>query len=63
LYFAFGDVDIYGIVEFPDAVAAAGAAMRISAAGGATVESVVLLTPEDVDQAVSVELDYRPPGG
>lgn len=61
-YFAFGDADVYCLVDFPDAAACAAAAMHVSAAGGATVETTVLLTPDEIDRAAGQELDYRPPG-
>ena len=39
-------------------------ALTVNAAGGATVKTVVLLTPEEVDAAGKPLLvDYRPPGG
>ena len=61
-HFAFGDADVYCIVDFPDAAACAAAAMHVTAAGGATVETTVLLTPDEVDRAANIDLDYRPPG-
>jgi uncharacterized protein with GYD domain len=61
-YFAFGDTDVYVVLDVPDIKTAAGAAMQVSAAGGATVETVTLLTPEEVDQAAGVHLEYRAPG-
>ena len=61
-YFAFGDTDVYCIIDVPDATAAAGLALAVSAAGGATVETVVLLTPDDIDKAVAGDVKYRPPG-
>ena len=61
-YFAFGDTDVYCIADFPDAATCASAAMHVSAAGGATVQTTVLLSPDDIDRASGMELDYRPPG-
>ena len=61
-YFAFGEADVYGVVDFPDATASASAAMQISAAGGAIIETTVLISPDEIDRASSMELDYRPPG-
>ena len=37
-------------------------ALSVNAAGGATVRTVVLLTPEEVDAAAKRSVDYRPPG-
>jgi uncharacterized protein with GYD domain len=61
-YFAFGDQDVYTIVELPDNECAAAVALTVNAAGGAAVRTVVLLTPEDVDAAAKRSVDYRPPG-
>ncbi len=61
-YYAFGDYDVVGIADLPDNVSATSFALLISVAGGATVKTTVLITPEEVDQATKKTLDYRPPG-
>ena len=61
-YFAFGDRDAYVIVDLPDNESAAAVAVTANAAGGATVKTVVLLTPEEVDAAAQRSVEYRPPG-
>ncbi|UGS34081.1 GYD domain-containing protein [Capillimicrobium parvum] len=61
-YFAFGDHDVYTIVDLPDNESAAAVALGVNAAGGATVRTVVLLTPEEVDAAAKRSVSYRPPG-
>jgi uncharacterized protein with GYD domain len=61
-YFAFGETDAYVILDMPDNRAAAAAAIAVGASGGAGCEVVVLLTPEDVDAAAGLSVDYRPPG-
>ena len=61
-YFAFGDRDAYVIVDLPDNESAAAVALTANAAGGATVKTVVLLTPEEVDAAAKRSVEYRPPG-
>jgi uncharacterized protein with GYD domain len=48
------------IVDAPDNESATAVALTVNAAGGATVTTVVLLTPEEVEAKRSVE--YRPPG-
>ena len=60
--FAFGEYDAYGVCEAPSNAAVAGAATLVSAAGGATIETVVLLSPAEVDEAVRGKSDYRKPG-
>jgi uncharacterized protein with GYD domain len=62
LYFAFGDTDVYVIVDVPDTVAATAVALAVNASGAVTVRTVVLLTPEEVDAAAQRSVDYRPPG-
>jgi uncharacterized protein with GYD domain len=62
-YFAFGDHDVYTVLDLPDNESAAAIALAVNAAGGASVRTVVLLTPEEVDAAAKRSVDYRPPGG
>jgi uncharacterized protein with GYD domain len=61
-YFAFGDTDAYVVLDLPDNRTAAAASVAVSSSGGATSEVVVLLTPEDIDAAAELSVDYRPPG-
>ena len=61
-YYAFGDVDVFAIVDLPDNVSASTFSLLVTAGGGATVSTTVLITPEEVDQATKKTLDYRPPG-
>jgi len=61
-HFAFGKNDVYAIADLPDNAAAAALALAVSAGGGATVRTVVLLTPEEVDTAAGINVKYKPPG-
>ena len=61
-YFAFGETDAYVVLDLPDNRSAAAASIAVNAASGATSEVVVLLTPEDIDAAAKLSVDYRPPG-
>ena len=61
-YFAFGDIDVLGVVDLPDNISAATFALRISSAGGASVKTTVLMTPEEVDKATKNTTNYRAPG-
>ncbi|MBD5805092.1 GYD domain protein [Azoarcus sp. Aa7] len=61
-YFAFGDIDAYVIVDIPDSITAATVALAVNQSGGASVKTVVLMTPEDVDKASKKAVEYRPPG-
>jgi uncharacterized protein with GYD domain len=61
-YFAFGGTDVYVVADMPDNESAAALALNVSAGGGATVRTVVLLTPEEVDAATNKDVKYKPPG-
>lgn len=61
-YFAIGKADVYAIAEFPDAATAVAFSMAINASGTVTVESTVLLTPEEMDAATKKTIEYRAPG-
>ncbi len=61
-YFAFGGADAYVIAELPDNVTAASIAMTVSASGAASLSTVVLLTPEEIDDATQKSVAYRAPG-
>ena len=61
-YYAFGDYDLYGIAEIPDNVSTAAFSLLVNSCGAAKVKTVVLLTPEEMDKASKMNIDYRPPG-
>jgi uncharacterized protein with GYD domain len=61
-YFAFGDDDIFAIMDLPDNVSATASSLVINAAGAAKMKITVLLTAEEVDQATKTSVDYSPPG-
>ena len=61
-YFAFGDNDAYVIIDAPDNVTVAAASMAIGASGAVHTKTVVLLTPEEIDQAAKKQATYTPPG-
>ena len=62
LYFAFGMTDAYAVFDLPEHDAAAALAMTMIAGGGVTVNTTVLLTPEQIDIASDTAVEYRPPG-
>ena len=62
-YYGFGDHDAYVIVDSPDEVSAAAVCLAVGATGAVTTNTITLLTPEQVDDAVKKSVDYRPPGG
>ena len=63
LYFAFGEEDVYALVDAPDNASVAAASLALAASGAVRTRTVVLLTPEEIDQAVKKGASYTPPGG
>jgi uncharacterized protein with GYD domain len=61
-YFAFGDIDAFVVADLPDAPSAAALALKVSASGGAGVQTSVLMTPEEVDTAARKSPLYTAPG-
>ena len=62
LYFAFGMTDVFAIADLPDNSAAAAASLTLASTGAATNKVTVLLTAEDLDQAVKRTASYTAPG-
>jgi len=62
MYFAFGESDVFEILDVPDNVTTFAATLAIIGSGSAHTKTTVLLTPEEVDQAVKKPVAYRPPG-
>lgn len=61
-YFAFGEDDAIVICDFPDVVSAAALSLVVAAAGGVRLSTTPLITPAEIDAAVKLHPDYRPPG-
>jgi uncharacterized protein with GYD domain len=62
-YFAFGDTDAYVIADLPDNESAAAIALAVNSTEGASLETVVLVTPEEIDAAANKQVDFTPAGG
>ncbi len=63
-YFAFGDDDVFVIADLPDNATAAALSLAVGASGAiASVVTVPLMTPEEMDDATQTTVNYRPPGG
>ena len=61
-YFAFGDKDVYLIVDVPDTTSGAALTLAVNASGMVKISSVMLMTPEEIDAACKKTVSYRPPG-
>jgi uncharacterized protein with GYD domain len=63
VYFAFGDSDVFVIVDGIDNETAVAFSMGVGASGTlSNVKTTVLLSPEEVDQAAKKTMSYRAPG-
>lgn len=62
-YLAFGTDDFYVTVDLPNHAAAAAASLTVGASGTSRPRTIVLLTPEEVDEATKLSPTFRPPGG
>jgi uncharacterized protein with GYD domain len=62
-YFAFAPDNLVVICDLPDNEAAAAFSLAINNSGAARGHVTALLTPEEMDQAVTRSPSYRAPGG
>jgi uncharacterized protein with GYD domain len=62
VYFAFGDADVYVIGDLPDHESAAALSLAANGSEGLSVQTIVLMTPEQFDAAAKKEVSFRPPG-
>lgn len=61
-YFTFGEQDSVLIADLPDTEAATAFALGVSSSGVVGVSTTVLITPEEVDRAITRKVGFRPPG-
>ncbi|MFE0729444.1 GYD domain-containing protein [Streptomyces antibioticus] len=62
LYFAFGEDDFIGIIDFPDPVCMAAVSLSVKASGALHTRATPLLTVEEIDEATRRQVGFRPPG-
>lgn len=60
-YFAFGSDDFVIILDLPSNADMAATAVVAQASGMVKSRVTVLMTPEEVDQAMKRKVDFRPP--
>lgn len=62
-YFGFGATDVWLTIDLPDHASAVAFASAVGSTGSlSSLETVVLLTPGDIDAAIQKSVDYRAPG-
>ncbi|WP_373493899.1 GYD domain-containing protein [Aquiflexum sp.] len=61
-YYAFGEDDVYLIVELPDDISGAAVILKVNAAGLVRISMTALFSPADIDAASKKTVNYRIPG-
>jgi uncharacterized protein with GYD domain len=62
VYYAFGDIDVFIVADYPDNISAAAVSLTVSAAGLVQSKTIPLLSIEEVDLALGKKVTYRSPG-
>jgi uncharacterized protein with GYD domain len=62
MYFAFGEVDCFLIADLPDNASAGAFSLAGTESGAMVSRTIVLMTPEELDNAVAKKVDFRAPG-
>ena len=61
-YYAFGETDAYVIVDAPNNTSAIALSIAVNATGSVHVQTIPLLTCEEVDAACHMHINYKKPG-
>ncbi|PKN99542.1 MAG: GYD domain protein [Chloroflexi bacterium HGW-Chloroflexi-4] len=61
-YFSLGENDFYVIVNLPDNVSATAFSLAGNASAYFNIKTISLLTPEELDNALRIKVNYRYPG-
>jgi uncharacterized protein with GYD domain len=61
-YYAFGEDDIFAILDLPDSAAAAALSVNMNQTGAIKARTILLMTPEEMDAALRKPVQYRAPG-
>lgn len=62
MYYAFGSDDFFITADLADNMCASAVSLQVGATGAANVKTIVLIAPEEVDQAIRKHVRYRAPG-
>jgi len=61
-HYSAGGTTVYAVADVPDTTTVAAVTMAIRASGMMDIETTMLLTPEEIDQAAKKSVNYRSPG-
>ncbi len=62
MYYAYGDTDVFAIIDCPDNATAIAASLLINESGAVKVTMTPLITASDMDAATEVGGSYAAPG-
>jgi uncharacterized protein with GYD domain len=62
IYYAYGDSDVYVVVDMPDITSGLALSLVVNASGAVHIKTIPLMTVEDVDAATKKSVDYRAAG-
>lgn len=62
VYYAFGDTDVFVIVDVPDLVSGLALSLTVNASGAVSTSTIPLLTVQEVDAASKKTINYRGAG-
>jgi uncharacterized protein with GYD domain len=61
-YFAYGEADAYVITDLPNATDGLAVSLAVNASGAVRLQTIPLITPEEIDTASKKAVAYRAPG-
>ena len=61
-YFSYGETDVYLIVDVPEALGGVAVSLAVNASGAVHLQTIPLITPEEIDAASKKTVAYRAPG-
>ena len=61
-YYAFGMDDVICILDLPDNISAAALGLTTASTGTVRIKTTPLLTIEEIDKALDIQMKYRAPG-
>jgi uncharacterized protein with GYD domain len=62
MYYAYGDADVYVVIDMPDITSGLALSLVVNASGAVHINTIPLMTVEEVDAACKKSVDYRAAG-
>lgn len=61
MYYAFGEIDVVGIADFPDEASAVAFSLLVNSSGAVELSLTPLMDPAVLDAVAARDMSYRPP--